>query len=419
MKLCLCLPSFEKADREWAFLSTLPSENGFGNPYFGCTKEEYLGKILPDVFRSHNGTPLREGLVPDSLYLVYLDETPIGILKIRHYLNEALRKTGNGHIGYGLAKEYRGKGYAKEMLRQGLEILRARPDFDDEYILLSCNLNNEPSLRTQLGCGGVTYRKGDLYCQIFPGKSGLGFEKDDSFDPTDFSITPFEDTEAKFPADLVICFFHEQIKARLASGELEPFFTIRGENELPIYKFKDSDVLVMPGMVGAPKCGGFLEELIHAGVKRVLCIGGAGVLHGDMECGGLLLVEGAIREEGFSYHYMPKSRIILANRQELRRNRDFLEANHIPHSEVIAYTTDAYYRETKAKIERAKADGASCVEMEQAGLIALCHYRGIAYSAILYGGDDLSGAMWDNRSWKNRSEVRSSLLDLAKAILKG
>ena len=419
MDISLHLLSFEHADREWAFLTNFPSECGFTNPYFGCSKEEYLSQRLPVALRSHEGIPPRPDLVPDSTYIVYLGETPIGIIKIRHYLNPALRKTGNGHIGYGIAKEYRGKGYGKEMLRQGLEILRSRPDFDDEYILLSCDVGNIPSYRTQLACGGITYRKDDKYCQMFPGKKEFGFVQNPDFDPTDASITPFETMQKPCPDSLVICFFHEQIQRLLEAGEIEPFYTIRGENSCPLYQFKDAPVLLMPGLVGAPLTGGFLEELIASGVNRVLCIGGAGVFHKEMEAGGLLLIEGAVREEGFSYHYMPKSRKILANRQELRRNRDFLEANHIPHSQVIAYTTDAYYRETKAKIEQAKRDGASCVEMEQAGLIALCHYRGIEYSAILYGGDDLSGAMWDNRSWKNRSEVRASLLDLAKTILKG
>ncbi|MCR5115479.1 MAG: GNAT family N-acetyltransferase, partial [Bacteroidales bacterium] len=45
----------------------------------------------------------------------------VGQFRIRHYLNEALR-TGAGHIGYFIAKEFRGKGYATEGLRQTLEV---------------------------------------------------------------------------------------------------------------------------------------------------------------------------------------------------------------------------------------------------------------------------------------------------------
>ena len=38
--------------------------------------------------------------------------------------------------------------------------------------------------------------------------------------------------------------------------------------------------------------------------------GGGGVLDRNIEVGQLLLVDGAIRDEGFSYHYMPPSRVI-------------------------------------------------------------------------------------------------------------
>jgi hypothetical protein len=188
-------------------------------------------------------------------------EEIIGIIKLRHRLNEMLRKTGHGHIGYCIAKSYRGRGYGKEMLRQGLEILRSRPDFADEYIMLSCDADNIASLRTQLSCGGITYRADDkISCQIFSGKKEAGFEPSD-FDPTDFSVTPFEEgLIPPCPPKMVICFFLEQIEALVQTGELLPFFKIPGENVCQLYRFRDSDVLVMPGFVGSPMTGGVLDE---------------------------------------------------------------------------------------------------------------------------------------------------------------
>ena len=414
----LILASFDRIEEQWRFATSFPSEHGFSNPLYGVAFEEYRDVVLPRILASHNGIVSNPAHVPDSFYYVYLGDTIIGIIKLRHRLNEELRKTGHGHIGYGIAKQYRGKGYGKEMLRQGLEILRSRPDFTDEYILLSCDADNIASLRTQLSCGGVTYRKSEEgYCQIFSGKEEAGFEPSD-FDPTDDSVTPFEGgLIPPCPPKMVICFFLEQIQALVDSGELILFFKIPGENVCQLYRFRDSDVLVMPGFVGAPMTGGVLDEILYAGVKQVLCIGGAGVLKQDMEVGGLMLVRGAIREEGFSFHYMPKSRKILANNQSLERNSRYLQEKGIPHEAVIAYTTDAYFRETKIKLDRALKDGASCVEMEQAGLIALSIYRGFDYSAILYGGDDLSGVSWDSRAWKARHDVREGLLRIAKEIL--
>lgn len=55
--------------------------------------------------------------------------------------------------------------------------------------------------------------------------------------------------------------------------------------------------------------------------------------------------------------------------------------------------------------------------MEQAGLIAVTQFRDIEYGAIVYGGDDVSGLIWDNRAWHTRTEIRCSLVFICKEIL--
>ena len=54
--------------------------------------------------------------------------------------------------------------------------------------------------------------------------------------------------------------------------------------------------------------------------------------------------------------------------------------------------------------------------MEQAGLIAVSQFRGIDYGQ-LFGGDDVSGIVWDNRSWHSRSDIRRSLVLICKEIV--
>jgi uridine phosphorylase len=60
-----------------------------------------------------------------------------------------------------------------------------------------------------------------------------------------------------------------------------------------------------------------------------------------------------------------------------------------------------------------KADGCLTVEMESAALIAVAQFRGVIFGQVLYGGDDLSGSVWDNRAWQSRSEIRESLFWLS------
>jgi len=53
------------------------------------------------------------------------------------------------------------------------------------------------------------------------------------------------------------------------------------------------------------------------------------------------------------------------------------------------------------------------VEMEAAAFFAVAEFRGVPFAQVLYGGDDVSGAEWDDRRWKSRTEVRQALFELA------
>ena len=50
--------------------------------------------------------------------------------------------------------------------------------------------------------------------------------------------------------------------------------------------------------------------------------------------------------------------------------------------------------------------------MEQSAMIAVSQFREILYGAIIYGGDDLSQDVWDNRGWTKREDIRLALTRL-------
>jgi uridine phosphorylase len=77
------------------------------------------------------------------------------------------------------------------------------------------------------------------------------------------------------------------------------------------------------------------------------------------------------------------------------------------------WTTDAPYRETPARIAARRSEGCIAVEMEAASLLAVAQFRGVVLGQVLYGGDDLSGGEWDDRSWQSRRDVREQLFWLA------
>ena len=93
------------------------------------------------------------GLVPATQFIFVResDDKVVGMLQIRHSLdNDVLRDYG-GHIGYSVLPSERRKGYAKAMLKAALPECR-RIGLD--RVLITCYAENEGSRRTILANGG-------------------------------------------------------------------------------------------------------------------------------------------------------------------------------------------------------------------------------------------------------------------------
>lgn len=97
------------------------------------------------------GINLLEGFVP-SIQYVSFDPTgrALGFLSLRLRLNDFLLNKG-GHIGYSIRPTERGKGYAKEQLRLGLQEATSK---NISKVLVTCSTDNEASRRTIVACGG-------------------------------------------------------------------------------------------------------------------------------------------------------------------------------------------------------------------------------------------------------------------------
>ncbi|MCI8922944.1 MAG: nucleoside phosphorylase, partial [Lachnospiraceae bacterium] len=100
--------------------------------------------------------------------------------------------------------------------------------------------------------------------------------------------------------------------------------TIGGENPVFIYRFLDDDILITLGQVGCPACAGNLDLFNAMGITRVMFCGGGGVLDKNIEVGQILVVDGAIRDEGFSYHYIEPSKYIFTNPETTEKITTYL-----------------------------------------------------------------------------------------------
>jgi len=231
-------------------------------------------------------------------------------------------------------------------------------------------------------------------------------------------LNPSAFAQEKFNTDkMVITFFPEVMEKLEKDGDIIPERVIGGENPVYVYKFVDCDTLITLGAIGCPACAGNTDLFNAMGITKVMFTGGGGVLDKNIEVGRILVVEGAIRDEGFSYHYVKPSRYIYTDPEVTEKICAYLDENGVSYLRGITWTTDAMFRETKDRIEKRKQEGAKIVEMEQAGMIAVSQFRGFSYGALIYGGDDVSQEEWSNRAWRSRKGIRYDLVMLSKKLV--
>lgn len=218
------------------------------------------------------------------------------------------------------------------------------------------------------------------------------------------------------PEHCVLSFFSEAVDAICGDGKARRVANFKWEDGgHPVYELDVNGrrlAVAHPG-IGGPMAAALLEEIIALGCRKFIACGGAGVLDKALAVGHLLVPSAAVRDEGTSYHYLPPGREVNASAAAVAAIERVLRANQIEYLVSKTWTTDAPYRETRELIRRRQAEGCLTVEMEAASFFAVAEFRGITFGQILYGGDDVSGAEWDHRSWQSKTAIRERLFWLA------
>ena len=240
--------------------------------------------------------------------------------------------------------------------------------------------------------------------------------EDDLAEPGIIQAHMLHSSDVVIPHVAVLCFFNELLEQLANEKVLEPIYTLRSEigvNRVYEYTSEFGSVTVVHPGVGAPLAAGFVEEMAALGVRTFVACGGAGALVEDLALGHVMIVSSALRDEGTSFHYAPPSRVIEADQVGVKVLERVLGELDVPYYLGRTWTTDAFLRETRGRVDRRVAEGCTMVDMESSAFIAVSRFRQLRFAQMLYAGDSLAGGEWDSRHWERARGVREHLFYVA------
>ena len=222
----------------------------------------------------------------------------------------------------------------------------------------------------------------------------------------------------------IVTFSFRTVEALLEDGLIETI----SENGIrsiscnyPVYRFVGTDIGLVKTTVGAPITSVLIEEMGHIySCRKAVIFGTCGTLDKTIPANRLIVPTHAYRDEGTSYHYMEPSDYI-----EMKGHRvvcTILDALQIPYMTGRTWTTDAFYRETLAEMQKRREEGCIAVEMELSACQAVRNYAGIELFAFLYRADNLDAESWEKGqrdstlTKDNRLKILNVAFEIAKRI---
>ena len=211
-----------------------------------------------------------------------------------------------------------------------------------------------------------------------------------------------EKFDLKLPKKCVFAFLGEYISeyARKAEAiKVSEFLSMTKRYPIYVLKYKGEEITLCEAPVGSAASAQILDWLIGYGVREIISAGSCGVLEKCSE-GAFLVPYKALRDEGTSYHYAPPSRFMDISEKARQAIWQTVLEHGMKYSEVITWSTDGFFRETKEKVAYRKSEGCSVVEMECSALAAVSAFRGATWGMILYTADSLADVdKYDERNW--------------------
>ena len=189
--------------------------------------------------------------------------------------------------------------------------------------------------------------------------------------------------ERKYICDTAIATFSGEIfnsvLEKYPHKEVACVGTTNGSKSVYLLDINGKNAVFYLSAIGSALAGNDIIEISwQTGIKNLIIFGSAGSLDNEATDGKYVIPTQAYRDDGMSYHYAPPSDFI-----------DVKNSGKLADIFERIWTTDAPYRETKTALAERKKDGCIAVEMEVAGVQAVCDFYGIELYSFLITGDVL------------------------------
>lgn len=213
----------------------------------------------------------------------------------------------------------------------------------------------------------------------------------DSFDTSEAIVSPEPFFgEQKHICDIAIATFsYEIFEAVLEKYPHEVITKLGSVNKIRQVYLVDADgvkfVFYLSEMGSAQAATDVIEINWQTGAEKFILFGSCGALDPEKTKGKYIIPTSSYRDEGMSYHYAPPADYIDIKNADFMGS--FFEEKGYPYVKGRVWTTDALYRETRENVRKRKDEGCIAVEMELAGVQAVCDFHGLELYDFLVAGD--------------------------------
>ena len=161
--------------------------------------------------------------------------------------------------------------------------------------------------------------------------------------------------------------------------------------------YKGVKVIAMSTGMGGPSTAIGVEELANIGVEAMIRIGSCGALRSGIKLGDLVIVNGAVRDDGTSKAYIEQSYPSIPDTELLMDVIQAAKDKEYPYHVGIGRSHDCLYGDPKNNLDAYwGSKGVISSDMETATLFVVGSLRGVKTASILNNVVEVDGDLMDS-----------------------